>query len=77
MLQREFGSKAKKRTGDGEEGDPPMIGSVDRKGNLVTQGPKKRTTIRVVEGLLALGSGASAIYAAVVCSLHFPNFINR
>jgi hypothetical protein len=68
LLQREFGSKIKKWqvTDDGEDGEPPMIGSVDAKGNLVTQGPKKRVAVRVMEGLLALGSGASAIYAALV-----------
>jgi hypothetical protein len=75
MLQREFGSKANNRTGGEEE---PVIGGVDQRGNLVTQGPKKRAVVRIVEGLLASGSGASAIYAAVVRSLlHFSDFINR
>jgi len=43
-----------------------VIGSVDKKGHLVTQGPRKRIAVRVLEGLLALGSGASSIYAAVL-----------
>jgi hypothetical protein len=81
MLQREFGSKARKKwigVDDGEEADPPIIGSVDEKGRLVTQGPKKRVAVRVLEGLLALGSGASSIYAALASStLHFVHLINR
>ena len=75
MLQREFGSKANNRTGGEEE---PVIGSVNQKGNLVTQGPKKRAVVRIAEGLLVSGSGASAIYAAVVrFLLHLSDFINR
>jgi len=84
MLQREFGGKIRKKWNwkdDGDEGDPPVIGSVDKKGHLVTQGPRKRIAVRVLEGLLALGSGASSIYAAVVGSFiylipfsnHYPN----
>lgn len=66
MLQREFGAKFKKGLGiGGEEGDR-VVGSVDENGQLVTQGPKKRSAMRVLQGLLALGSGASAIYGAVV-----------
>ena len=66
MLQREFGAKFKNGLGmGGEEGDR-VVGSVDENGQLVTQGPKKRSAMRVLQGLLALGSGASAIYGAVV-----------
>jgi hypothetical protein len=74
MLQREFGSKVNNRTG----GEELVIGSVDQKGNLITQGPKKRAVVRIAEGLLALGSGASAIYAAVVRPLlYLSDFNNR
>jgi len=62
MLQREFGTKIKKKN----DSEQPVIGSVDRKGRLVTQGPRKRVAVRVIEGLLARGSGASAIYAALI-----------
>ena len=69
MLQREFGVKNKKLNGnDSEEGEAPVIGSVDSQGNLVTQGPKKRIAVRILEGLLALGSGATSIYGALVRS---------
>lgn len=67
MLQREFGAKFKKGLGmGGEEDGERVVGSVDEKGQLVTQGPRKRSAVRVLQGLLALGSGASSIYGAVV-----------
>jgi hypothetical protein len=68
MLEREFGPKGRNRSrGDllDEEGKP-LIGTVDEKGNLVTQGPKKRIALRVFQILFALGAGIPAIYAAVV-----------
>ena len=52
-----------------EEGGDRVVGSVDEKGQLVTQGPKKRSAMRILQGLFALGSGASAIYGATVCQL--------
>ena len=70
MLQREFGAKFKKGLGmGGEEGGDRVVGSVDEKGQLVTQGPKKRSAMRILQGLFALGSGASAIYGAMVRQL--------
>ncbi|KAG6814590.1 hypothetical protein H0H92_000119 [Tricholoma furcatifolium] len=72
MLEREFGPKAKDKgfieTDDGQildENGVPVIGTVDAKGNLVTQGPKKRAALRVLQILLTLAAGGPSIYAAV------------
>lgn len=74
MLEREFGPKSKGKgradphdTGDFfDESGKPMVGTVDPKGNLVTQGPKKRLATRVFQILLALTASIPAIYAALV-----------
>lgn len=70
MLEREFGKKnnSKRKTqGDFlDENGKPLIGTVDTRGNLVTQGPKKRITVRLLQMLFSLGAGIPAIYAAVV-----------
>lgn len=76
MLEREFGPNSKKGKGKAlgdfvDEDGKPLIGTVDANGNLVTQGPKKRVAIRVLQALFALGAGVPAIYAAVV-SMHMP-----
>ena len=62
MLEREFGREAQ----PGSVGpEARVVGSVDEKGNLITQGPRKRLAARVTEILLALAIAASSIYAAV------------
>jgi hypothetical protein len=70
MLEREFGPKAKgKAREEGEFVDvngKPLVGTVDEKGNLVTEGPKKRTTVRALQILMALAASIPAIYAALV-----------
>jgi hypothetical protein len=72
MLEREFGRHGKGRGDAGKEGDfldengKPLIGTVDEKGQLVTQGPKKRSATRCVQVLLALAASVPSIYAALV-----------
>lgn len=61
MLEREFG-KGKGRALE----DAQPVGSVDSRGRLITQGPKKRLAIRCLQVLLALLAGGSSIYAAAV-----------
>ncbi|KAI0054015.1 hypothetical protein FA95DRAFT_1480193 [Auriscalpium vulgare] len=65
MLEREFGGKGAPGGGAGSE-DGPVVGSVDEKGKLITQGPKKRTTMRVLETSLALGIAISSIYPVLM-----------
>jgi len=66
MLEREFGAKAKSKDGMFEEADGnPVIGSVDDRGRLITQGPKKRTANRVAQILLALAAAVPSMYAAI------------
>lgn len=59
MLEHEFGSSA-----PGPVKQEP-IGSVNEKGRLITDGPRKRTAIRATEVFLALGIAATLIYAAL------------
>ncbi|KAF5373886.1 hypothetical protein D9758_000691 [Tetrapyrgos nigripes] len=72
MLEREFGPNAKSKSDVGEDGEfldengKPLIGTVDSKGYLVTQGPKKRTATRVVQIMLALAAAIPSIYAALM-----------
>jgi hypothetical protein len=71
MLEREFGPNSRRGKGKSQgdfvdEEGKPLVGMVDSKGNLVTQGPKKRTAVRILQILFALGAGIPAIYAAVV-----------
>jgi len=74
MLEREFGQKGQKHPKYVEGGDfvdengKPLIGTVDRNGNLVTAGPKKRTAARAFQILLALAASIPSIYAAIVCA---------
>ncbi|OSD08583.1 hypothetical protein PYCCODRAFT_1448777 [Trametes coccinea BRFM310] len=64
MLEREFGGKGGTAKG---EGDPEtMVGSVDHRGRLITEGPKKRLAVRCVQALLALTASVSSIYAALI-----------
>ena len=60
MLEHEF------RSGALAPAKEP-VGSVDGKGRLVTDGPKKRVVVRVVETMLALVIAVSVVYAALVC----------
>jgi hypothetical protein len=62
MLEHEFGSKL------AEPAKEEPVGSVDEKGRLITDGPKKRVAIRTIETLLALGIAVSLVYAALVRS---------
>ncbi|KAG6916648.1 hypothetical protein DXG01_005934 [Tephrocybe rancida] len=73
MLEREFGPKAKSsgpvESADGlilDDNGKPLIGTVDTKGYLVTQGPKKRAALRILQILLTLTAGIPSIYAALV-----------
>ncbi|KAI0780660.1 hypothetical protein BD413DRAFT_8361 [Trametes elegans] len=63
MLEREFGGKG----GSKEDGEAEQtVGSVDERGKLVTDGPKKRLTVRWMQALLALTAAISSIYAALI-----------
>lgn len=64
MLEREFAG-AGKDTGK-EPDDENMVGSADRRGRLITQGPKKRLATRWFQALLTLGAAVSLIYIALV-----------
>lgn len=64
MLEREFAG-AGKVTGK-DLCDENMIGSADRQGRLITQGPKKRLATRWFQALLTLGAAISLIYIALV-----------
>ncbi|KAI0005986.1 hypothetical protein BJV74DRAFT_880316 [Russula compacta] len=59
MLEHEFRSGSEPPT----KGEP--VGSVDEKGRLITDGPKKRVAIRGVETVLALGIAFAVVYAAL------------
>jgi hypothetical protein len=59
MLEHEF------RSGALAPAKEP-VGSVDGKGRLVTDGPKKRVVVRVAETMLALVIAISVVYAALV-----------
>lgn len=62
MLEREFGgSDVGKPKGEEEH----IIGSVDSKGHLITEGPKKRAATRWIECLLSLLAAGSSLYAAL------------
>lgn len=61
MLEREFGKDAKP-----EVDEEHLVGSVDARGRLITEGPKKRMAVRCLQVLLALLAGGSGIYSAAV-----------
>ena len=63
MLEREF---AGKDLGKGPDDDENMIGSADRQGRLITQGPKKRLATRWIQAFLTLGAVVSLVYMALV-----------
>jgi hypothetical protein len=64
MLEREYAGVD--NTGAADEEEERLIGGVDQKGQLVTQGPKKRAFVRFMQGALALCAALTSIYAAVV-----------
>ncbi|PFH51744.1 hypothetical protein AMATHDRAFT_92763, partial [Amanita thiersii Skay4041] len=69
MLERAFGPKSKSPSHVNDafvdaEGHP-LVGTVDAKGRLVTQGPKKRVALRVLQVSLALVAAIPSIYAAL------------
>ncbi|KIP12273.1 hypothetical protein PHLGIDRAFT_32902 [Phlebiopsis gigantea 11061_1 CR5-6] len=68
ILEREFGGKNDKE----EVGEEHRVGSVDAKGRLITEGPKKRTAVRCVEVLLALLAAGSGIYSAAFIKTSSP-----
>ncbi|TFK72746.1 hypothetical protein BDN72DRAFT_869398 [Pluteus cervinus] len=75
MLEREFGKKPKPKGGDDEfvdEDGKPLVGTVDEKGYLVTQGPKRRLTNRMLQVALAATAAIPAIYAAVAIKTPKP-----
>ncbi|OSX65427.1 hypothetical protein POSPLADRAFT_1044802 [Postia placenta MAD-698-R-SB12] len=61
MLEAEFGGKQK-----APEDDEEKVGSVDPKGKLITDGPKKRIAVRCIEVLLAATSSVASIYSALI-----------
>ncbi len=70
MLEREF-ANTPNAAQQGEE--KPQIGMADGRGNLITQGPRKRTATRVFQVLLSLAAAIPGIYAAVVCELYLSH----
>jgi len=64
MLEREFAGAGKDTRKDLD--DENMIGSADRRGRLITQGPKKRLVTRWFQALLTFGAAISLIYIALV-----------
>ncbi|KAM6504093.1 hypothetical protein JOM56_001036 [Amanita muscaria] len=67
MLERHFGQKAKPTAQSAyiDENGKPLVGTVDSKGYIVTEGPIKRTAFRVLQIVLALVAGGPSIYAAL------------
>ncbi|KIK59620.1 hypothetical protein GYMLUDRAFT_44589 [Collybiopsis luxurians FD-317 M1] len=71
MLEREFGpnarsTKSAKNNDFLDENGNPIVGTVDSKGNLVTQGPKKRVATRVLQIICACAAAIPSIYAAAL-----------
>lgn len=70
LLEKEFGQNApsgKAQDNDFlDENGRPLVGTVDQRGNLVTQGPKKRLATRILQILFALTAAIPSIYAALV-----------
>ena len=72
MLEREFGTTKARSSDFLDERGKPLIGTVDAKGNLVTQGPKKRFVLRMVQIFLAGTAAVPSIYAAIVIKQSHP-----
>ncbi|KAJ3736098.1 hypothetical protein DFJ43DRAFT_1053399 [Lentinula guzmanii] len=72
MLEREFGPNASSNNPGSrnddflDENGKPLVGTVDSKGSLVTQGPKKRIATRVLQIFCALAAAIPSIYAAIL-----------
>ncbi|KAF9265540.1 hypothetical protein L218DRAFT_824356, partial [Marasmius fiardii PR-910] len=73
MLEREFGPNSASSQRNQDPNSPflydddgkPLVGSVSPSGYIVTQGPKKRLFVRVLEVAFAAVAAIPAIYAAV------------
>ncbi|KZT71291.1 hypothetical protein DAEQUDRAFT_666173, partial [Daedalea quercina L-15889] len=63
MLQAEFGGK---HVGKPVDEDEEKVGSVDRKGKLVTEGPKKRLVIRCLQVLLVIAACIASVYTGLI-----------
>lgn len=63
MLQAEFGGKNVGRPADEDEA---RVGSVDSKGKLVTEGPKKRLAARCIQVSLLIATCISSVYTGLV-----------
>ncbi|KAF7796693.1 hypothetical protein EIP86_007876 [Pleurotus ostreatoroseus] len=66
MLERMFGGQV------GAEDEEHAIGSVNAKGRLITEGPRKRLLVRWIQVLFALLAGGSGIYAAAFIKTSSP-----
>ncbi|KAH9945878.1 uncharacterized protein BXZ73DRAFT_37303 [Epithele typhae] len=61
MLEREFGKDA------GKTGEPEtLVGSVDLRGRLITEGPRKRLATRWIQVLLSLATAVASLYTGFV-----------
>lgn len=75
MLEREFTPRRSRQRDVEDQPEPEeerVIGSVDARGDLITAGPKKRLTLRIVQTMLAFGAGAAGIYAALLIKPNPP-----
>ena len=70
MLERQFGTTKARSSDFLDESSIPLIGTVDAKGNLVTQGPKKRFALRMVQIVLAGTAAVPSIYAIFIKQPH-------
>ncbi|TFY67043.1 hypothetical protein EVJ58_g1879 [Rhodofomes roseus] len=63
MLQAEFGGK---QVGTPGEEDEEKAGSVDGKGKLITEGPKKRLAVRCIQVLLVIAACIASVYTGLI-----------
>ena len=63
MLQAEFGGK---NVGHPTDEDEERVGSVNGRGKLVTEGPKKRLAVRCIQVLLLTAACISSVYTGLV-----------
>lgn len=61
MLEREFGGKGKQPA----VAESHIVGSVNKQGRIITEGPKKRLATRWIQVLFALLAGGAVIYASL------------
>jgi len=71
QLEREFGADRNSGLTKAEfrATQPLRVGDLDKRGRIVTGGPRKRAALRGVEGLLSLLALVLLIYSALVSSL--------